>query len=80
MYLSCQGSHTEAAYSTRGRKYVVYADSFSLGLFVWILCLMKFSELLVFIVIWLMCLAHDKSRDILTPKYLAESVSLRIIP
>ena len=69
MYFFCQGSHTEAAYSTKGRTYVLYADSFSLGLLVWMLRLMNFNELLVFIVIWLMCFAHDKSREILTPKY-----------
>ena len=80
MYFFCQGSHTEAAYSTKGRTYVLYADSFSLGLLVWMLRLMNFSELLVFIVIWLMCFAHDKSREILTPKYLAESVSFSPTP
>ena len=74
------GSHTEAAYSTKGRTYVFYADSFSLGLLVWMLRLMNFIELLVFIVIWLMCFAQDKSREILTPKYLAESVSFSPTP
>ena len=53
-----------------------------LTLLVCVLRLMKFrpNELLVFIVIWLMCLAHDNSRAILTPKYLAESVSFRQTP
>ena len=37
MYFFCQGSHTEAAYSTKGQTYVLYADSFSLGLLVWML-------------------------------------------
>ena len=74
----CQGSHTEAAYSTKGRSYVLYADSFSLGLLVWMLRLINFNELLVFIVIWLICFDHDKSREILSPKYLAESVSFRL--
>ena len=37
----------------------------SLGLLVWMLRLMNFNELLVFIVIWLMCFAHDKSHEIL---------------
>ena len=60
MYFFCQGPHTEAAYSTKGQTYVLYADSFSLGLLVWMLRLMNFNELLVFIVIWLMCFAHDK--------------------
>ena len=80
MYFFCLGSHTEAVYSTKGGTYVLYADSFSLGLLVWIVRLMNFNELLVFIVIWLMCFAHDKSREILTPKYLAESVSFRPTP
>ena len=40
--------------------------------------LMNFNELLVFIVIRLMCFTHDKSREILTPKYLAESASFRL--
>ena len=80
MYFFCQGSHTEAAYSTKGWTYVLYADSFSLGLLVWMLRLMNFNELLVFIVIWLMCFTHDKSREILIPKYLAESVSFRLTP
>ena len=43
MYFFCQGSHTEAAYSTKGRTYVLYADSFSLGLLVWMLRLMNLS-------------------------------------
>ena len=43
MYFFCQGSHTEAAYSTKGRTYVLYADSFSLGLLVWMLRLMNFN-------------------------------------
>ena len=78
VFFFCQESHTEAEYSTKGRPYVLYADFFSLGLLVWMLRLMNFNELLVFIVIWLMCFAHDKSREILTPKYLAESVSFRL--
>ena len=40
--------------------------------------LMKFSELFVFVVIWSMCLPHDKSREILIPKYFAESVSFSL--
>ena len=63
---------TEAAYSTMGQTYVLYADSFSLGLLVWIVRLMNFNELLVFIVIWFMCFTHDKSHEILNPKYLAD--------
>ena len=56
----------------------LYADSFSLGLLVWILRFIMFRELLAFIVILLMCLLHDKSLVIVTPRYLAESVSLRL--
>ena len=41
---------------------------------------MKFNELFVFVVIWSMCFPHDKSREILTPKYLAESVSFKLTP
>ena len=41
---------------------------------------MKFSELFVFVVIWSMCLPHDKSREILIPKYFAESVSFSLTP
>ena len=77
MYLFCHGSYTEAAYSTKGRTKVLYADSFNLALLVGMLRLMKFSELLfVFVVIWLTYLPHDKS----APKYLAESVSFRLTP
>ena len=64
----CHGSHTEAAYSNMRQTYVFYADSFSLGLLVWMLRLMNFNELLVFMVIWLMSFVHDKPREILIPQ------------
>ena len=58
----CHGSHTEAAYSTMRPTYVFFADSFSLGLLVWMLRLMNSNELLVFMVIRLMCSVHNKPR------------------
>ena len=39
---------------------VVFPDHTHLLLLVWMLCLMNFNDLLVFIVIWLMCFAHNK--------------------
>ena len=60
----------DAEYSRRGLTYVLKADSLIFLLCVWMFLLINFRVLLPLVVSWLMCSVHDKSSEILTPRYL----------
>ena len=70
----------DAEYSRRGLTYVLKADSLIFLLCVWMFLLTNFRVLLPIVVSWLMCLVHDKSSEILTPRYLTFFVDWRVRP
>ena len=70
----------DAEYSIKGLTYVLKADSLIFLLCVWMFLLINFRVLLPLVVSWFMCLVHDNSSEIFTPRYLRFFIDWRVRP
>ena len=71
----------DAEYSRRGLKYVSKADSvFNFPIMCLIDSFEKFQGVIALIVSWLKCLVHDKSSELLNPRYLTFFADWRVRP
>ena len=66
------GDHTAEAYSNCGRSKVLYAVDFRFLFWTRIFLLIKPSVWFAFFEVLFMCVLHERSSDIVTPRYLAD--------
>ena len=80
MSVAVCGDHTVEAYSNCGRTKVLYAVDFRSLFWNRIFLLMKPSVWFAFFEVLFMCVLHERSSDIVTPRYLADGTLSSSIP